>query len=1621
MSLSTDDKVKELLSQLITLIQNNFPEIEAEQITGFARLFFHYVAAEDILERDNATDLYGAVISYWNFCRQFDAQSHKIRVYNPQFEQDGWQSPHTIISLMVQDMPFLVDSIRMAINRLGFTMYLIIHPVVQVRRNDKGYLIELCGAEDQDYDANQLTDLSHEAIIHVEIDHQTEAAQLTAIVHEIETTLADLKIAVSDWQAMREQLRTILHELKRNPPVIVEQQNIHEIYEFLHWLSDNHFTFLGYREYRLTQNEDGEDQLMIVANSGLGILRKNSEARPSTGFMQLPKTLRQLAYQPQLLLLTKATTRSIIHRPSYMDYVGIRLFDDNGQVIGEKRFLGLYTSVVYHCSTRQIPVVRQKVMNVFNKTGYRHQTHRGKTLLNILETYPRDELFQISENDLLKTVLGILQLQERQRIRLFVRPDTYGRFVSCIVFVPRDRYDSQIRKAMQQKLMTVFHGDNVEFNVLLSESVLAQVHFVIHTTNGNLYSDYDIKQLEKELFLITRTWKDDLFDALIEYRGEEQGTRLFRAYEDAFPVAYCEDFNARYAVYDIERMETLSAQRDLNLSLYRPITTLDNSLRLKTFHAHSHLSLSEVLPMLENMGVRVLSERSYHIQAKNRACVWIQEFGLLHDEKRELDIKQLQEDFHALFLRVWQRQIENDGFNRLVLRGRMKWREIVVFRAYYRYLKQTGFNFSQVYIEQALANHPNIARLLLDIFHIRCNPDKTVDKETRAQVLNTLVERMRELLDTVSSLDEDRILQRFYALMMATLRTNYFQKNKENEFKPYLSFKFDPAKVPDLPEPRPMFEIFVYSPRMEGVHLRGGKVARGGLRWSDRYEDFRTEVLGLVKAQRVKNAVIVPVGSKGGFVAKQLPNESTKEAMQQEAIACYETFISGLLDLTDNLVNDQLIAPPDLIRDDDDDPYLVVAADKGTASFSDIANRVAQQYQFWLGDAFASGGSAGYDHKKMGITARGAWESVKRHFRELNKNIQTEDFTVIGIGDMSGDVFGNGLLLSHHIQLIAAFNHQHIFLDPNPDPEISFKERQRLFHLPRSTWDDYDKTRLSKGGGIYSRQSKSIVLSPEARETLDIKAIALTPNELIKAILGAPVDLLWNGGIGTYVKARHESHQDVGDRANDGLRVNGGELRCRVVAEGGNLGFTQLGRIEFALAGGRINTDAVDNSGGVDCSDHEVNIKILFNGVLNHGDLTLKQRDELLAEMTQDVAHLVIRNNYLQTQAVSLSHFIAPQLLDVNARLIKKLEQKGQLVRELEFLPSEKALTERRALQCGLTRPEICVLLAYSKIDLYDQLIASELPDSPELTPLLTDYFPPLLSQRFPEAMLQHRLRREIIATELTNRIVNYAGSPFVFLLQEEMGCHAAEIARHFMAAWDIFDMSQLWSDIEALDNQIPAELQLTLLLECRKLIERTTRWLLRNRRQSSIKDNIATLKAGVQQLAHELWQLLEPNYRQLLTEKMQQWTAQHVPAALAQRVVGLASWVSALDIVEVASCANVPLFQVATVHFHLGTQLKLHWLRDQIGELPRDDRWTALSRAALRDELYRIHRELTVNLLQQFADSNTDIPQWIEQWTIAHQIPLIRVTEILTDLSRIEKPNSAMLSVALREIRGIL
>ncbi|WP_435103107.1 NAD-glutamate dehydrogenase [Arhodomonas sp. AD133] len=1573
-------------------------------VTSFVRQYYEDASPEDIAERSEA-DLYGAALSHWHLGQRRRAEEVLIHVYNPDTEQHGWQSTHTVCEVVAPDMPFLVDSVSMALNRLGLTIHLIIHPVLTIRRDGDDRVTEVV-------DAQQARGAVNEAWMHFEVDRQSDLEDLTRIREEVAAVIEDVRVTVADWKAMSAAMEKATRGLRRQPPP-VDADYRDEIEAFLRWVRDDHFTFLGYRRYDLKRRGKHEE-LRAVAGTGLGILRQSDGAEQSSeSFAALPEAVRAHARDPEPVILTKSSSRATVHRPGYLDYIGVKRFNRAGEVIGEHRFLGLYTSAAYHRNPRTIPLLRRKIDDIFRRTNLRPNSHAGKALINILETHPRDELFQATSEELYETAKGILHLQERQQVRLFVRNDPYRRFVSCLVYCPRDRYNTEVRERMQRILIETFSASNAEFTVQLSEAVLARIHFIVRLSDTG-QPEYDHTEIEQQLADTLRSWRDNLADAVLDYFGEARGTRLLQRYRDAFSAAYREDTNPRAAVHDVERLERVRTRDDLGINLYRPLEAPEGLLRLRLYQTGRHIVLSDALPVLENMGVRVVDERPYDVSRQRSEPCYIHDFGLRYSGAGQLETERVREIFQEAFAAVWHGHAEDDGFNRLVLAAGLTWEQVVILRAYARYLRQAGTAFSQQYLEETFAHNPTITRRLAALFAARMDPD-TADSERATE----LGEEIEGLLDEVTSLDQDRILRRTLAAIQATLRTNYYRIDASGRRHEFVSFKLEPRRIPGIPKPVPAYEIFVYSPRVEGVHLRGGKVARGGIRWSDRREDYRTEILGLMKAQMVKNAVIVPVGAKGGFVCKQLPDD--RQAMFEEVLDCYRWFIRALLDVTDNVVDGEVVPPPRVLRHDDDDPYLVVAADKGTATFSDYANELADEYGFWLRDAFASGGSTGYDHKKMGITARGGWVAVQRHFRELGRDIQREPFTAAGIGDMSGDVFGNGMLLSEQTRLIAAFDHRHIFIDPDPDVAASYAERQRLFALPRSSWDDYDRSVISRGGGVWPRSAKSIQLSKSARAALGLDTGArLTPHEVISAILRAPVDLLWNGGIGTYVKASHEAHTDVGDKTNDSVRVDAGELRCRVIGEGGNLGVTQAGRVEFATRGGRINTDAIDNAGGVDCSDHEVNIKILLNRVVDAGDLTVKQRNELLAGMTDEVSRLVLANNYRQTQGLTLLSERAAELLDEHGRFMRDLERSGQLDRHVEELPNDDELAERHKAGRGLTRPELAVLLAYAKIEAFPALVHSDLVASDYLAAELMRYFPQPLRERFRGPLETHPLRAEIIATVTTNHIVNRMGATFLYRIRSSTGTDFADAARAYFVARDVYGLRELWHEVDALDNQVPASVQSLLLDHLCDLQERATLWLLRNLPSPiHVEETVARIRPAVAEVAESLDSLLPDEDRRILESDVERFTREGVPEELARRIARLEPLYAALDLVKAARETNSPLRDAAAVYFHAGTRLELAWLREAIAEHEAGDPWQERYRAGLEEEFYVQLRRVAIAVLRGIGpeeDTDTVLSRWIAN----HEAMAERLARTVTELRNAAQADLPMLGVALQELRNL-
>ncbi|MFD3786355.1 NAD-glutamate dehydrogenase [Streptomyces cyaneofuscatus] len=1612
-------------------------------VLAYLQRYYLHTAPEDLSGRD-PVDVYGAAASHYRLAENRPQGTANVRVHTPTVEENGWTCSHSVVEVVTDDMPFLVDSVTNELSRQGRGIHVVIHPQVTVRRDVTGKLIEvLSGGPGTPKTSNGRKDkggkdaqaeLPHDALveswIHVEIDRETDRADLQQITADLRRVLSDVRETVEDWGKMRDAALRIADDLPGEPLDDLADEEVEEARELLRWLAADHFTFLGYREYELKDS----DALAAVPGTGLGILRSDpqhseSEDHPvSPSFDRLPADARAKAREHKLLVLTKANSRATVHRPSYLDYVGVKKFDAKGNVVGERRFLGLFSSAAYTESVRRVPVIRRKVAEVVEGAGFSYNSHDGRDLLQILETYPRDELFQTPVDQLRSIVTSVLYLQERRRLRLYLRQDEYGRYYSAIVYLPRDRYTTGVRLRLIDILKEELGGTNVDFSAWNTESILSRLHFVIRVPPGTELphlTDADADRIEARLVEAARSWADGFGEALNAELGEERAAELQRQYGHSFPEGYKADHSPRAAVADLVHLETLKeGEKDFALSLYEPVGAGPGERRFKIYRTGEQVSLSAVLPALQQLGVEVVDERPYELRCADRTHAWIYDFGLRMPQTNG-HTGHLADDararFQEAFAAVWRGEAENDGFNALVLGAGLNWRQAVVLRAYAKYLRQAGSTFSQDYMESTLRNNVHTTRLLVSLFEARMSPGR---QSAGTELTDGLLEELDGALDQVASLDEDRILRSFLTVIKATLRTNFFQNADDGTPHSYVSMKFDPQAIPDLPAPRPAFEIWVYSPRVEGVHLRFGKVARGGLRWSDRREDFRTEVLGLVKAQMVKNTVIVPVGAKGGFVAKQLPDPSVdRDAWFAEGIAAYRTFISALLDITDNMVAGEVVPPADVVRHDEDDTYLVVAADKGTASFSDIANEVAVAYGFWLGDAFASGGSAGYDHKGMGITARGAWESVKRHFRELGHDTQTEDFTVVGVGDMSGDVFGNGMLLSEHIRLVAAFDHRHIFIDPTPDAATSYTERRRLFDLPRSSWADYDTGLLSAGGGIHARSAKSIPLNNHIREALGIDASVskMTPADLMQTILKAPVDLVWNGGIGTYIKAVSESNADVGDKANDAIRVNGEDLRAKVVGEGGNLGATQLGRIEFARNGGRINTDAIDNSAGVDTSDHEVNIKILLNGLVRDGDMTVKQRNKLLADMTDEVGALVLRNNYAQNVALSNASAQAPSLLHAQQRFMRRLEKDGALDRALEFLPADRQIRELLSNETGLSQPELAVLIAYTKITTADELISTVLPDDPHLQKLVHAYFPSQLRERFPEAVDGHALRREIITTVLVNDTVNTAGSTFLHRLREETGASIEEIVRVQFTAREIFGLSAVWDAVEALDNQVAADVQTRIRLHSRRLVERGSRWLLGNRPQPvAIAETIAMFRDGVEQVWNELPKLVRGADLDWYHSILDELTSAGVPSELAVRVAGFSSAFPALDIVAIADRTGKDPLEVAEVYYDLADRLRITQLMDRIIDLPRADRWQSMARASIREDLYAAHAALTSDVLSVGDDSATPEERF-GAWEEKNAAILARSRSTLEEIQGSDAFDLANLSVAMRTMRTLL
>ena len=1537
-----------------------------------------------------------------------------VSVTTPTVSDDGWTSRGSVVIVCTDDAPFLVDSVAAALAREGLAIHVLTHPIVAVRRGASGELTEI-----------NATDGDRESWIYLEVDRIASDLARSELSERLQEVVADVHLAVNDWQAMRSACLDIVASLQAAPPRSVDEATIEPTVEFLRWLADDSFTFLGYREYALEVDEHGEDALRALPETGLGILRASRGSVTKLG-----AAARRTARDPRLLTITKANSRATVHRDAFLDYIGLRTFDEHGNVTGERRFLGLFTSAAYAASVMTLPLVSTKVAAALEASGLSINSHSGKDLLQVFEQYPRDELFQDTPEHLLEVGTEVIRISERRRTRSFPRLDEFGRFVSVLVFIPKDRYSSAVRQRIEQLLRTEFDATRVDNATRIGDSPLAQLHVVVRLRRGAPAPVLDEVGLQERLEQAIRSWSEHLGDALRDSYGEDEAAALLDRYGEAFPAAYREAVAPDEALHDIRLLERLDefgelgeadepGKRAFSARLCEP-EPADSARRVHTVASLRQYPLTEVLPVLTDLGVDVVDEYPYTVTLADGRIRYLADFGLRGPDSGRWVDPAWGEAFDEAFMAAWTGQIESDRLNSLVLLAGLDWRRIVMLRAVAMYLNQIGSAFSVDYIDQALIANPHIAADLVRLFELRFDPQLGTDRAERC------AEQQRHLdgvLAGVESLDHDRILRSLAGVILATSRTNFYALDEGGSPKPWVSMKIDCARVPDLPKPHPKAEIWVYSPEVEGVHLRFGAIARGGLRWSDRREDFRTEVLGLVKAQMVKNAVIVPTGSKGGFVAKRLPPPSDRSAWIEGGRAAYSTFIRGLLDVTDTREGAAIVAPVDVVRHDTDDPYLVVAADKGTATFSDLANSISEEYAFWLGDAFASGGSAGYDHKSLGITARGAWESVKRHFRELGHDTQAQDFTVVGVGDMSGDVFGNGMLRSEHIRLVAAFDHRHVFVDPQPDAAVTFPERRRLFELPGSTWADFDRSLISPGGGVFPLTAKSIDITPEMRAALglDDAVLQLSAIELKRAVLLAPVDLIWNGAIGTYIKSSDESHASIGDRANDSVRVNGNQLRARVVGEGGNLGVSQRGRIEAALAGVSINTDAIDNSAGVGTSDREVNIKILLGAAEREGRLTREARNELLRSMTDEVAEQVLRDNYEQNVLLGNSRENAVEMLPSHERLIASLEERGALDRELESLPSSSSMAERMRSGRGLTRPEFAVLLAYSKITLKDGLALTGLAGDPWLARTLAEYFPEPLRLAYADDLAAHPLRTEIIVNSVVNSMVNRGGITFAFRAADETGASGEQIARAFVVAREVFDLGAFVEAVERADNLVSTAVQTDLYLTFRRLLDRATRWFVQHRAGGiDIGEEISRFRGGVLGQTARMEQLLRGDDLEGFRTRAAAFVAAGVPEELALRGAGLLESIPLLDIIERSRAAGWEPDEFARLYFALAASVRFDDMLERVTALPQDERWGSMARAAMRDDLYGVMIDLAASVAGSTGPGTSEAR--IDEWLRAGGAHTARALEEAREATRAGKDTGlATLSVALRRLRSLV
>ncbi len=1567
-------------------------------LSGFVSQFYAKLPLPDIqrLEPEASAQLA-------KFCHEFISKRKngqaKITVLSPEETEKAIGKLATMVLLLNDNKPFLVDSLTAALVGQGFTLYEIIHPIFKVKRDTSGKLSHIERAAD----FNDST-IKYESLIYFLISPLPESIPPKKLESDLTYVLDLISASVKDWPLMVKKEEALQKDIILPPSLAATERK--EIKDFLNWLVSNNFVFLGYEEFTLTKK-----QATLDKGTALGISRIWQESgEESSESFPLP------AEKPPVIEILKSGKLSRVHRPVPMDLIRITGYDDKGNPAREYRFYGLFTSHAYYQSADQIPFIRLKISQVMEQAAFDPTGHSGKSLRAILEFFPRDELFQITGDELYSIALGIMSLEARPDVGLFIREDAYERFYSCLVFLPRDRFNTFVRKEIATVLEDVFGGEVTGFYTQMTESPLARIHLIIKA--GKNKGAINEEKLHQRISDIVNYWVDKLRTALTTEFGNRRGETIYRMFQNAYSKGYINTTTTEAAVLDIQK---ITESRDVNLpqaNVFSLDTTADNRFHLKIYTLETQTELSDILPVLDHMGCKVVEVDTFTIRPAwdDTKVAIIRNFSLMLKDESSFDLAAIKPQFEEALLRLWAHQMESDDFNMLILKAGLDWRQVTMLRTIGKYLKQTSSSYSESYFAQVLATHASVACQFCAYFDAKFNPAA----KGREGALSRIEREVEDYLADVRILSEDTALRHYLEVLQAALRTNYYQPAEDGLPKSYLSIKLDSTRLSVLPLPKPFREIFVYSPRVEGIHLRSGRVARGGLRWSDRHEDFRTEVLGLMKAQKVKNAVIVPVGAKGGFIVKKPAAETDRKAWMAEGIECYKTYLRGLLDITDNIVGGKTVPPQHVVRHDEDDPYLVVAADKGTASFSDIANGISEEYHFWLGDAFASGGSVGYDHKEMAITARGAWISVERHFNEMGKDIKKESFTVMGIGDMAGDVFGNGMLLSKQIKLVGAFNHKHIFLDPSPDPAESFKERKRLFHLAGSGWSDYDTKKISAGGGVFERAAKTIKLSPQVKKLLGTEKAQASPDEVIQLMLKAEVDLLWNGGIGTFVKAETESHESVGDRANNQLRINGMELRCKVVGEGGNLGFTQRGRIEYAKNGGRINTDAIDNSAGVDCSDHEVNIKIALSDIVRSGKLSLPKRDALLVTMTDEVATLVLRDNRLQTQAITIAQHQGFSLLEPLVQMMKGLETEGLLNRALEFLPQGRDIHQQRSEKRGLTRPELAVLLSYAKLSLYDEILDSNLPDADYCIEDLLRYFPEPMQDGFNAQILKHPLRREIIATSVTNSIINRAGINFFHSMKRDTGRQGCDIARAYIVSRDAFELRGIWEGIEALDGKIPATLQMELFLETQQLMSWATTWFLRHNENTLDVSGMMARYAGlIREFIALLPGSLPESWQEYYHAASASYQERGVPKALALKVASLDLLKSACDVAHIASLTRCPMKQVAETYYKLGDALGLSRLHTISETMVVDNAWDEEALQASIYELYNEQQRLTLEVVRGLKKKETTA-EALTRWRESQGPSIQHFGNLTQEILSAPTPQLSMFFLVVRELRHL-